>query len=58
MVISVLMAIATIVRLFSKQWVVFSISVLVKKLELALLMMISNQEPKKRKTDELQKDCI
>ena len=41
------MGIAIILRLFSKKWGFTSNSVLAKKLGLALLVMIPNEEPRK-----------
>ena len=47
-VASLLMVIATIVRLFLKQWIVIFSFVFVKKLDLASLMIISNEKLKKK----------
>ena len=50
-----LMVIATIVRLLLKQWVVVFIFALVKMLDPALLMMKSNEEPRKEKSMSFEK---
>ena len=55
MIALVLIVIATIVRLSLKQWVVISIFAHVKKLDRALLMMISNAEPRKEKRMSFEK---
>ena len=55
---SVLMVIAIIVKLFSKKWVVFSITVLAKKARTSPSDNDTKRGIKKKEMDEFQKDRI